>query len=126
MAGVTGCSRVRTWNATLPALLLPCLAFLALGTAAGCAKAPIAKEATDNPEIQYEVLLNRSGCEVGRFTDHGRPVYVTMCPEAGTSASMSSWVEQCGDRSKSNCWVTVDRQQMQVRSPGRDPGSPGG
>ena len=90
------------------------LALLGLG-AGGCAKDPIQTEPTNNPDITYEVLFHHDGCEVGRFEDYGRAVYVTVCPEKGTSAAMSSWVEQCGDRSRPNCWVQIDRQQMQLR-----------
>ncbi len=61
--------------------------------------------------------MERHGCEVGRFTDYQRPVYVTVCPDAGTSAAQSSWIEQCGTDGKGTptCQRVVDRQQNQVR-----------
>lgn len=81
----------------------------------GCAKAPIETVQTENPEISYSVLFNRHGCEVGRFEDSGRAVYVTICPEGGTSATQSSHSESCGK----NCTRTVEHNTMQVReSPG--------
>jgi hypothetical protein len=84
----------------------------------GCARPSISTKATDNPKIPYEVLFTREGCEVGRFVDYGRPVYVTLCPAAGRSASQSSHVEQCGK----NCHHVVDTHQTQLRGePGPAP-----
>lgn len=84
---------------------------LVLAALAGCARPALSTHKTENPSIPYEVLFTRSGCEVGRFIDFGRPVYVTLCPAAGVSASQSSWVENCGK----NCTHTVDRHQTQIR-----------
>lgn len=78
---------------------------------AACARPAIQVEATENPAIKYEVLFTREGCEVGRFIDYGRPVYVTICPAAGVSASQSSRVESCGK----NCYAVIDVHQTQVR-----------
>lgn len=66
---------------------------------------------TENPKISDEVLFTRKGCEVGRFLDYGRPVYVTICPDLGLSAAQSSYVESCGK----SCWHTVERHQKQGR-----------
>lgn len=82
-----------------------------LAALAGCAQPALSTHATENPSISYEVLFSRNGCEVGRFMDYGRPVYVTVCPESGVSAAQSSYVEQCGK----NCHRTVDRHQRQIR-----------
>jgi hypothetical protein len=77
----------------------------------GCAKPGLSTHATENPKISYEVLFSRNGCEVGRFIDYGRPVYVTVCPGAGLSASQASYVEQCGK----SCYRVVDTHQRQIR-----------
>ena len=86
-------------------------AFMAVAALAGCAQAPMETVHTENPNIEYSVLFNRNGCEIGRFYDHGRPVYVTTCPEAGTSSSQWSHSESCGK----NCTTTVNNENMQVR-----------
>lgn len=78
---------------------------------AACARPALSTHTTENPKISYEVLFTRRGCEVGRFLDYGRPVYVTICPDLGLSASQSSYVESCGK----NCWHTVERHQKQGR-----------
>ncbi len=75
-----------------------------------CAKDPISTETTENPQIPYSVLFNRHGCEVGRFSDSGRSVYVTLCPENGTSKSHTRYTESCGK----SCTHTVDVDQMQA------------
>ncbi len=98
---------------------------LALAVAAGlvgCARPALSSHATENPHIAYERLFTRDGCEIGRFIDYGRPVYVTLCPALGVSASQSSWVESCGK----NCYQTVDRHQTQVRGGAAGPGGPAG
>lgn len=87
------------------------LAAAALVSLAGCARPALSTHSTENPKIPYEVLFTRNGCEIGRFTDFGRPVYVTICPGTGLSASQSSFIESCGK----NCWHTVDRHQQQIR-----------
>ncbi len=50
-----------------------------------CTKAPIATEQTQNSEITYEVLFHRHSCEIGRFSDSGNHVYVTICPRNDTA-----------------------------------------
>lgn len=87
------------------------LALAALAALAGCARPALSTHSTENPQITYEVLFTRSGCEIGRFSDFGRPVYITICPGAGLSASQSSYIESCGK----NCVYTVDRHQRQIR-----------
>jgi hypothetical protein len=77
---------------------------------AGCAQPAVQTIPTENSSINYEVLFTRNGCEVGRFIDYGRPVYVTTCP-GGTSASQSSHTESCGK----NCTSTHDTYQVQTR-----------
>lgn len=84
-------------------------AAVAAVTLAGCEKPPISQENTANPEIQYDVLFNRHGCEVGRFYDNGHAVYVTMCPDQGTSSA--SYDQSCGK----NC--TETKVNEQVRAP---------
>ena len=92
-------------------LKIAAAAFMAVAALAGCARAPMETQPTENPDISYSVLFNRHGCEVGRFYDHGRPVYVTVCPDSGVSASQSSHTESCGK----SCMRTVDTYQQQVR-----------
>lgn len=84
----------------------------ALGGLVSCARPALSTHETENPHISYERLFSREGCEIGRFIDYGRPVYVTLCPKMGVSASQSSWVENCGK----NCWKTVDRHQVQLQA----------
>lgn len=79
---------------------------------AGCARPALSTHQTENPSISYEKLFSRNGCEIGRFMDYGRPVYVTLCPQMGVSASQSSFIETCGK----NCYRTVDQHQLQLRS----------
>lgn len=92
---------------------------LGVATLAGCARPALSTQQTENPSIPYEVLFSRNGCEVGRFMDYGRPVYVTICPDAGVSASQSSYVENCGK----NCYHTVDRHQRQSRGTSAEAGA---
>jgi hypothetical protein len=94
-----------------PKTTLAQLALLLLAALAGCARPALSTHKTENPSIPYEVLFTRNGCEVGRFIDFGRPVYVTVCPATGVSASQSSWIENCGK----NCNRTVDRHHIQIR-----------
>lgn len=83
----------------------------ALAALAACARPAVSTHDTQNPKITYDVLFTRGGCEIGRFIDYGRPVYITICPGTGLSASQSSYVESCGK----NCWHTVERHQRQLR-----------
>lgn len=93
---------------------------LALVLLAACARPAVSTHNTQNPRITYDVLFTRSGCEVGRFIDYGRPVYITLCPGAGLSASQSSYIESCGR----NCAYAVDRHQRQIRGDVRDVPAP--
>lgn len=68
-----------------------------LGLAA-CNKPAASVSGTDNPNISYEVLFNRQGCEVGRFQDAGRNVYVTICP-SGEQTSSTSYQQSEGKTS---------------------------
>jgi len=86
---------------------------------AGCGRPALSTHNTENPSIPYEMLFSRNGCEVGRFYDYGRPVYVTICPKTGLSASQSSWVEDCGK----GCYKVVDRHQVQIRGERADAGA---
>jgi hypothetical protein len=51
--------------------------FLAL-ILVGCAKDPIYKTATDNPEMAVSLLFTHDGCKVYRFYD-SRRVYFSDC-----------------------------------------------
>jgi hypothetical protein len=86
-------------------------AFMAAVSLAGCGVNPVSTQPTENPDVAYSVLFNRNGCEVGRFYDYGRPVYITTCPSAGTSAAQWSHTESCGK----NCTTTITDTQNQTR-----------
>jgi hypothetical protein len=55
-------------------LAVLCSALLALGA---CSKDPISKAGTNNPEITVELLFEKDGVKVYRFTDSGRSIYYT-------------------------------------------------
>ena len=50
--------------------------FLLVLAAAGCHAAPVAESATNNAEVQVEVLFVHDGCTVYRFYDAGAHYYV--------------------------------------------------
>jgi hypothetical protein len=54
-------------------------------TLAGCGKDPVKSESTSNPAIEYDVLFERRGCEVGRFYDT-RWVYLVICGNGSARA----------------------------------------
>lgn len=43
----------------------------------GCSKTPIGIEQTSNSTIQVDLLFEKDGVKVYRFTDYGRPIYYT-------------------------------------------------
>lgn len=100
------------------AVLLVLMMVTTVAAMVGCGRPALSTHNTENPSIPYEMLFSRSGCEVGRFYDYGRPVYVTICPKTGLSASQSSWVEDCGK----DCTKVVDRYQVQIRGEREDAG----
>lgn len=53
---------------------------LATGSAlwlSGCAKDPMSTERTDNSNITVDLLFEKDGVKVYRFTDSGRSIYYT-------------------------------------------------
>ena len=67
---------------------------------------------TGNPEVNLQVLFVRHGCEVSRFWDNRKPVYLTLCP-GGKSTATSSYTESCGK----SCTKKVTVPQIQDTSP---------
>lgn len=94
-----------SWAKVAAAVAIPAFILTA------CDKPAIEEAKTDNSEITYSVMFNRHGCEVGRFVDAGRNIYVTFCPSEGTSNAQWSHGESCGK----NCTKTVPDYSMQAR-----------
>ena len=54
-----------------------CIALLGSVFFSGCAKDPISTERSNNSQIEVELLFEKDGVKVYRFTDNGRYIYYT-------------------------------------------------
>lgn len=59
-------------------------------------------ERTTNSEINFEVMFERRGCEIGRFYDGSRYIYVTLC-DGNRTSSRIEYRTSCGK----NCITDV-------------------
>lgn len=61
-----------------------------------CNASGIEPARTNNPEVNATKLLILEGCNVYRFSDGGRNVYVTICPHTRDTRTSWSWTENQG------------------------------
>lgn len=52
---------------------------LLLAISAACAKDPVSKEDTNNPDVPVATLFDYDGCRVYRFKDAGQWIYFAKC-----------------------------------------------
>lgn len=60
-----------------PQLLATLVLALCLAFFVGCAKDPVSTASTDNAQIKVELLFEKDGVKVYRFSDAGRYIYYT-------------------------------------------------
>lgn len=69
---------------------------LLLLVAAGCAKEPVSKEETSNPEVGVDILFDYDGCRMYRFHDAGEYRYFARCGQQVTVAWSDSKTQSNG------------------------------